>query len=308
MRRYSDMQKYDINYWWFGINNVKARNKSSCHVIYPEIEKFLTGEQNEFVWKYGGAAYSKKFYSQMSAGDKIVLWMGHGWHEQWGILGFAYISDSKTIEGKINCLIKQLYIPETPLMPYPKNHPHETENTIFLKDTFGLDFYALKDVFYQVKYANRRTTPVTVDKITPDQYSLLLERLTSRHIILPEEIKVKTDKKFYEGAVKQITVNAYERDPEARKKCLDVHGVNCSICGFNFEKKYGEAGKGFIHVHHLKPLSEIAEKYELNPAEDLRPVCPNCHAMLHKRKPPYSIEELKQIISFSSDAYVNIHR
>ncbi len=22
-------------------------------------------------------------------------------------------------------------------------------------------------------------------------------------------------------------------------------------CGFNFEKKYGERGKGFIHVHHI---------------------------------------------------------
>ncbi len=291
----------DINYWWFGINNVKARNKASCHVIYSEIEKFLTGQQNEFLWNYGGAAYSKKFYSQMRTGDKIVFWMGHGWLEKWGILGFAYISDIQNIDGEMKYLIKQLYIPENSLTPYPKNHPYENENTGFLRDTFGLDFYALKDVFHQVKYVNKRTTPVTIDKITPHQYLILLERLTDNSIIkssiLPEEVVISADEKFYEGSVKQITVNAYERDSEARKKCLDFYGLNCIVCGFNFEKKYGEAGKGFIHVHHLKPLSEIGEKYELNPVQDLRPVCPNCHAVLHKRKPLYSIEELKKIIN-----------
>jgi len=296
------MQKYDtdINYWWFGINNVKARNKSSCHVIYSEIERFLAGQQNEFLWDYGGATYSKKFYSQMRTGDKIVLWMGHGYFKNWGILGFACISDIKTMNKINKYLITQLYIPQHPLIPYPKNNPHETENTIFLRDTFGLNFYALKDVFYQVKYVNKRTTPVTVDKITSYQYSLLFERLTDDSIrgMLPEEVVINAEQKsYYEGSVRQITVNAYERDFEARKRCLDFYGFNCVVCGFNFEKKYGMAGKGFIHVHHLKPLSEIGEKYELNPIKDLRPVCPNCHAMIHKRKTPYSIEELKQKIN-----------
>ncbi len=111
----------------------------------------------------------------------------------------------------------------------------------------------------------------------------------------PEE--VRDNEEYYEGATKKITVNIYERNPEARQKCIELYGTDCYICGFNFEKQYGETGKGFIHVHHLKPLSEIGEKYELDPVQDLRPVCPNCHAMLHKKKPPYSIGELKQIIS-----------
>jgi len=29
---------------------------------------------------------------------------------------------------------------------------------------------------------------------------------------------------------------------------------------------------------------------------DLRPVCPNCHAMLHKRTPAISIEELQGLM------------
>jgi len=72
------------------------------------------------------------------------------------------------------------------------------------------------------------------------------------------------------------------------------------VCNFDFEKNYGEVGKNFIHVHHLKPLHEITEKYELNPINDLRPVCPNCHAMLHRRKGCFSIAELKDILMVST--------
>ncbi|MED1743421.1 hypothetical protein [Brevibacillus borstelensis] len=51
-----------------------------------------------------------------------------------------------------------------------------------------------------------------------------------------------------------------------------------------------------MHVHLLVPLHESGSKYEINPIEDLRPVCPNCHAMLNKRRPPLSIEELKGML------------
>jgi 5-methylcytosine-specific restriction enzyme A len=50
-------------------------------------------------------------------------------------------------------------------------------------------------------------------------------------------------------------------------------------------------------VHHLRPLSEIGEEYLLNPEEDLRPVCANCHSMLHRRRTALGVEELREIIS-----------
>ena len=56
---------------------------------------------------------------------------------------------------------------------------------------------------------------------------------------------------------------------------------------------HGEIGKNFIHVHHLTPISTIGKEYELNVDTDLVPVCPNCHYMLHRKDPPYTIEELK---------------
>jgi 5-methylcytosine-specific restriction enzyme A len=99
-----------------------------------------------------------------------------------------------------------------------------------------------------------------------------------------------------EGATKTIVINAYERNPVARKKCIEYYGYNCAVCHFNFEKVYGRLGENFIHVHHLIPLHEIQAEYEVKPIDDLRPVCPNCHSMLHRRKPAYSIEELREII------------
>ena len=99
-----------------------------------------------------------------------------------------------------------------------------------------------------------------------------------------------------EGSKHEHIVNIYERNPEARRRCVEHFGYKCCICNFDFEKKYGELGKDFIHVHHIKPLSEIKDDYYVDPECDLRPVCPNCHSMLHRKSPPLEIEELKIII------------
>lgn len=117
---------------------------------------------------------------------------------------------------------------------------------------------------------------------------------------LPDE--VEEGQTYIEGAMKRVPVNAYERSPQARRACLRHHGTDCSVCGFSFEESYGEIGAGYIHVHHLKPLAQAGGEYELDPVEDLRPVCPNCHAMLHKRNPPYSIEELREILELRRGA------
>ncbi len=108
---------------------------------------------------------------------------------------------------------------------------------------------------------------------------------------LPEEIV--TPKQFIEGASKQISVNTYERDDKARAECIKHHGYKCKVCGFEFKKFYGPLGENYIHVHHKIPLADIRKEYILDPVNDLVPVCPNCHAMIHKTQPALSIEQLK---------------
>lgn len=114
-------------------------------------------------------------------------------------------------------------------------------------------------------------------------------------IIQPEFGEVPPEH-YPEGATKQVTVNAYERNRAARAACIDYHGTLCTVCDSDLAEFYGPVAEGFIHVHHLKPLSEIGERYTVNPETDLAPVCPNCHAMLHRRTPPYTIEELRAMI------------
>ncbi len=104
-----------------------------------------------------------------------------------------------------------------------------------------------------------------------------------------------------EGALHRVVSSQYERNPAARLACIAHYGAICFVCGFSFEAAYGELGRGFIHVHHLVPVSSIGKEYQVNPIEDLRPVCPNCHAMLHRKDPPLAVEELQALVSGEAD-------
>lgn len=103
---------------------------------------------------------------------------------------------------------------------------------------------------------------------------------------------------IWEGALLSVLVNKYERNILARRACLTKHGYSCSVCGMNFEEKYGEIGRNFIHVHHIVPISTIGQEYQIDPEKDLVPVCPNCHAMLHKGQNGnvLTVQELKELI------------
>lgn len=103
---------------------------------------------------------------------------------------------------------------------------------------------------------------------------------------------------FYEGTSKDVLQRIYERNPDARRACLEHWGFDCCICGFNFEE-YGSLGGGYIHVHHLVPISTYDDEHPIDPVKDLRPVCPNCHAMLHRKSPPYTIEEICELYAKS---------
>ncbi|WP_430410755.1 HNH endonuclease [Kordia sp.] len=110
------------------------------------------------------------------------------------------------------------------------------------------------------------------------------------------ESKYNTSKN--EGGKKVFTSIRYERQPSLSNEAKKIHGVNCSVCGFNFEEFYGSWGKGFIEVHHTQPLSENKGlEVFTDPEKDLAVVCANCHRMIHKKRDvTLSLEELKEKI------------
>jgi HNH endonuclease len=108
--------------------------------------------------------------------------------------------------------------------------------------------------------------------------------------------EVDDPQSYHEGATKTVSVNSYERNARARLACIAHYGWNCQVCGLNFQDRYGDRGAELIHVHHVRALHEIGEDYKVDPINDLRPVCPNCHAMIHRQKPYLTIEELAEIV------------
>lgn len=100
-----------------------------------------------------------------------------------------------------------------------------------------------------------------------------------------------------EGIKHSVTVNRYERSSIARRKCVEDNGCICKVCGIDFEKVYGNLGKDFIHIHHIVPMAEINRSYKIDYKNDLIPLCPNCHAMIHRKLDGkfVSWEELKCI-------------
>lgn len=94
-----------------------------------------------------------------------------------------------------------------------------------------------------------------------------------------------------EGVKKVAEVAVYERSRTLRDFAITYFTkngkINCSCCAFNFEDFYGpQIGKGFIEIHHTKPIFKYADEDLQNTLQDavknLTPVCSNCHRMIHR--------------------------
>ena len=133
-----------------------------------------------------------------------------------------------------------------------------------------------------------------IDELEAIWFNFLITQKIRNNPFIPAINDIQ--KTYTEGTPNQVSITKYERNPFARKKCLEHYGFNCIICDFNFESKYGDLGKGFIHVHHLKQVATVGQAHEIDPIKDLRPVCPNCHSIIHRKKTPLTIDEVKQIM------------
>ena len=102
-----------------------------------------------------------------------------------------------------------------------------------------------------------------------------------------------------EGSIHTVYHKRRERKDVKSKKIKAVlregKAISCEACGFNFEKVYGDRGRGFIECHHKKPVSEMAPG-QTTKASDLALLCANCHRMVHSKRPWLTIEELKGLL------------
>lgn len=105
-----------------------------------------------------------------------------------------------------------------------------------------------------------------------------------------------------EGACSTVVVNRYERSPVNRAACIAAHGARCKVCGFDFGAVYGPMAHGYIEVHHRVPVSQMGGSYQLDPVNDLVPLCANCHATVHRVDPPMEPEALAVIIQTRKQA------
>lgn len=128
-------------------------------------------------------------------------------------------------------------------------------------------------------------------------YIELIKQTQTKHDIylLPDE-ELVPDALLEEGSKMKVAVNKYERNKKARDKCVKHWKAICAVCKMEFKQRYGKIGNGFINVHHLNPVSKMGGAYIVDPIKDLIPVCPNCHSMIHKRKPPFTVDEMSKML------------
>ncbi|KUG21628.1 orf25 [hydrocarbon metagenome] len=185
--------------------------------------------------------------------------------------------------------------------PYPLPHWSE-EKANKGKDALRTDllFKALSEEpilplkWLEQKYPEYKWTPQAGGMSLPQNIAEELFALiqgNKKHSFTP--MNNKDIDIYVEGKPKVITYKTYDRNPAARQACIEHYGYNCCVCGFSFEDLYGAIGSKYIEVHHLRQIADTGEEYIVNPIQDLRPICANCHRMLHKTRPPLSVEELR---------------
>lgn len=155
-------------------------------------------------------------------------------------------SERGTILDLVPSKKKILYRRELSLLPFYKDIEHDLKFSLRAK---GGDYVPIND---QVGFD---TLSEIVKFIVVDSGGKYCNnKFSYNNDALPEEIN-EIEHELVVGTKKHIVVNAYERNLDARKKCLEFHGTSCKVCGFSFGSKYGELANGFIHIHHLVALS-----------------------------------------------------
>ncbi|MCC8018752.1 MAG: HNH endonuclease [Rikenellaceae bacterium] len=220
--------------------------------------------------------WSIRSYKQVSVGDRAFLMrLGRNTANK-GIIGAGYIGTD-------------------PFLSEHWNGSGELVHSVIIEfDTLSEKPFITLDELRTLPSHN--WTPQSSGQAIPDNVASGLEELWFKKT-LGNADKIFGDNSLREGAVKTAISRKYERNPRARRLCIEANGCSCKICCFDFKETYGELGENYIHVHHIVPLSDVGEEHRIVPERDLIPICPNCHAMIHRKSPSLGINELKELLS-----------
>lgn len=100
------------------------------------------------------------------------------------------------------------------------------------------------------------------------------------NVVISEGEKVISERQVYTRSMRlrEAAIKYYSRDGM----------IVCQACKFDFQATYGDLGRGFIEIHHVKPIfmyeSEDMEKRLQDALGNVVPLCSNCHRMVHRRR------------------------
>lgn len=139
----------------------------------------------------------------------------------------------------------------------------------------------------------RLVLPTSLESDAAKLLKIMLEMFSE---IVTAGIGWKDSEFDVEGAKVFRAVTLYERSPLNRRLAIEIHGVTCIVCNFNFASKYGLIGDGVVEIHHKTPVHLMNREKVVDPRTELVPLCSNCHTMVHSTDPPIPIDELKRSI------------
>ena len=73
-----------------------------------------------------------------------------------------------------------------------------------------------------------------------------------------------------------------------------LHGATCAVCGFKLRHDLRGTRQGYIEAHHLTLFADLQGRpTELSPRDDFAVLCASCHRMVHRRRTPYELDDVR---------------
>lgn len=283
----------------FILNNIARRAKQQTHA-----EQFpATGSQCPAVFdmdekqlknRKGSNNKKNEAWMELKKGSLVCVIDRHRKMQQLQVVEEIchYMpTDTWVLRAKEIAKFKKIQTYSSILEEFSVKHKHIIEGYFFVIGGNVVNLQAQLDTAeIELVDGYKNLTNMNEQKLTIGKLKEILKDQISLADMWQEDLELQSG--HWEGSRTSVYVNKYERNAKARQLCIEHYGTDCFICKQNMAAIYGDTASGLVHVHHVKPLAEIGEEYQVDPVKDLVPICPNCHAVIHRKYPPYTVQEV----------------